>query len=89
MPKKSIDGQRAEAGELQSRENSLHQIPCFLQQGRSIRQISIVIHVNAVVTVSDFQRRQITYAVAVRSLRSWTFFSTLALPLLTEYATVR
>jgi len=60
MPKKSIDGQRAEAGELQSRENSLHQIPCFLQQGRSIRQISIVIHVNAVVTVSDFQRRQIT-----------------------------
>ena len=58
MPKKSIDGQRAEAGELQSRENSLHQIPCFLQQGRSIRQIPIVIHVNAVISLSDFQKKE-------------------------------
>jgi len=57
MLKKSIDGQRAKAGELQARKNSLHQIPCSLQQGRSIRQISIVIHVNAVIPLSDFQKR--------------------------------
>ncbi len=52
--------------------------------------IIYLIHVNAALVLSYFQRKRISpIAMAVRSLRLWTFFSTFTSCFQIEYAMVR